>query len=64
MAGRIGRHSWSRAGASGWGASGVSPCKGRSGAEEGAALFRRRTSEVEERLRAAWQELLDPATAG
>ncbi len=28
------------------------------------ALFRRRSREVQEGLRAAWQELLDPAKAG
>ena len=31
---------------------------------EGAALFRRRSREVQKGLRAAWQELLDPAKAG
>ena len=31
---------------------------------EGAALFRRRSRNVQEGLRAAWQELLDPAKAG
>ena len=30
----------------------------------GAALLRRRASEVQEGLRAAWQELFDPAKAG
>ena len=37
--------------------------RSRGGSGRGAALLRRRSREVQEKLRAAWRELLDPAKA-